>query len=163
MQSQKNITTPFFPNTDQLLNAFMHDKKGWQFSNSICKWISHVSKFPVENKSAWHNVFPWYEISIALANSLLLHRQQAITETNDDPFQWHIWALPGFNEVLAGPAHMKLKPGVHFTNMDYLYCQHGWVITCPIKCGMKLLIHSQTSMVQPLKFGNGYVISSHTF
>ena len=24
-----------------------------------------------------------------------------------------------------------------------------------IKCGMKLLIHSQTSKVQPLKFGNG--------
>ena len=26
-------------------------------------------------------------------------------------------------------------------------------------CGMKLLIHSQTSTVEPLKFGNGYVIS----
>ena len=32
-----------------------------------------------------------------------------------------------------------------------------------IKCGMKLHIHSQTSTVQPLKFGNGYVISSHSF
>ena len=30
-------------------------------------------------------------------------------------------------------------------------------------CGMKLLIHTQTLMVQPLKFGKGYVISSHTF
>ena len=29
-------------------------------------------------------------------------------------------------------------------------------------CGMKLLIHSYTSTVQPLKFANGYVISSHT-
>ena len=28
-------------------------------------------------------------------------------------------------------------------------------------CGMKLLIHSQTSTVQPLKFGNGWAISSH--
>ena len=27
---------------------------------------------------------------------------------------------------------------------------------------MKLFIHSQTSTVQPLKFGNGYVIPSHT-
>ena len=27
---------------------------------------------------------------------------------------------------------------------------------------MKLLIHSQPSTVQPLKFGSGYVISSHT-
>ena len=32
---------------------------------------------------------------------------------------------------------------------------HGYVITYPVKCGMKLLIHSQTSIVQPLKFGNG--------
>ena len=32
-----------------------------------------------------------------------------------------------------------------------------------IKCGIKLLIHSYTSMVQPLKFRNGWVISSHTF
>ena len=29
-----------------------------------------------------------------------------------------------------------------------------------MKCGMKLLIYSQTSTVQPLKFGNGEVISS---
>ena len=36
------------------------------------------------------------------------------------------------------------------------------VITSIIKCGIKLLIHSQTSTVQPLKFGNGKVISSHT-
>ena len=35
------------------------------------------------------------------------------------------------------------------------------VITCPIKCGVKLLIHSQTSTAAPLKFGNGYVISFH--
>ena len=28
--------------------------------------------------------------------------------------------------------------------------------------GMKLLTHFQTSTVVPLKFGNGYVISSHT-
>ena len=31
------------------------------------------------------------------------------------------------------------------------------------KVWVKLLIHSQTPTVQPLKFGNGLVISSHTF
>ena len=36
------------------------------------------------------------------------------------------------------------------------------VTTWPVKCGMHLLIHSQTSMVALLKFGNGWVISSHT-
>ena len=34
--------------------------------------------------------------------------------------------------------------------------------TARIKCGMKFLIHSQTSTVPPLKFWNGEVISSHT-
>ena len=37
-----------------------------------------------------------------------------------------------------------------------------WIITPPIKCGMKSLIHCQTSTVLPWKFGNGYMISSHT-
>ena len=32
-----------------------------------------------------------------------------------------------------------------------------------MRCGMKLLIYSQSSTVQPLKYVNGYVISSHTF
>ena len=36
------------------------------------------------------------------------------------------------------------------------------VITYPIKSGMKLLIHFQTSTVAPRKFGNGLVISTHT-
>ena len=31
-----------------------------------------------------------------------------------------------------------------------------------MKCGVQLLIHSQTSKGQSLKFGNGYVISSRT-
>ena len=40
--------------------------------------------------------------------------------------------------------------------------QHGWLITSIMKCGMKLLSHSQTSTVASLKFGNGQVISSYT-
>ena len=34
-------------------------------------------------------------------------------------------------------------------------------IIFPIKCDLKLLIHSQTSMAVRLKFGNGWLISSH--
>ena len=33
---------------------------------------------------------------------------------------------------------------------------------CSVKCGMKLLIQSETSTVQTLKFGNGYTITPHT-
>ena len=36
------------------------------------------------------------------------------------------------------------------------FYQHGWIIRSIVKFGMKLLIHSQTSMVAPLKFGNGF-------
>ena len=38
-----------------------------------------------------------------------------------------------------------------FINVVYLYSQHGEVLTCPVKCAMELLVHSQTSTVQPLK------------
>ena len=39
---------------------------------------------------------------------------------------------------------------------------HGEVFTSIIKCGMKLHINSQTSTMEPLKFGSWYVISSDT-
>ena len=41
--------------------------------------------------------------------------------------------------------------------------KHEKEITSIMKCGMKFLIHSQTSMAEPLKFGNGLMISSHSF
>ena len=39
--------------------------------------------------------------------------------------------------------------------MVELLPHHGLIITYPVKCGKKLIIHFQTSMVQPFKFGNG--------
>ena len=49
------------------------------------------------------------------------------------------------------------------------FYQHGltlipaWIIYhMPVKFGIQLRIHSQTSTVTQLKFGNGLVISSHT-
>ena len=42
-----------------------------------------------------------------------------------------------------------------------LQTQHGYVITHTAKYGMNLLIHSKTSVVEPLKFGDVKVISSH--
>ena len=42
---------------------------------------------------------------------------------------------------------------VYVTILAYL-SQHGWVITCPVKCAKKLFINSQTSMVAPFEFGN---------
>ena len=62
------------------------------------------------------------------------------------------WA-PCCQEVLA-----ELKAS--FSNMDRLKSHHGYVITCIIKCSIKLVICTQTSKMQMLKFGNAEVISS---
>ena len=37
---------------------------------------------------------------------------------------------------------MQMLPVDPFTNIDKLYTQHEKVTTCPVKCGMELLIHS---------------------
>ena len=46
------------------------------------------------------------------------------------------------------------RPGITWVN-ESLESQHGYVITNIIICVMKFLIPSQTSTVEPLKFGNG--------
>ena len=46
--------------------------------------------------------------------------------------------------------------------LTWIKVQHGYVIIYTVKCGMKLHIHSQTSTVAPLKFKNGWAISSYT-
>ena len=50
----------------------------------------------------------------------------------------------------------------HHSNPRGPFYQHGLVVAPNMKCVMKLLLHSQTSTVQPLKFGNGEVVPSHT-
>ena len=54
---------------------------------------------------------------------------------------------------------LKLKVGVFFANMDQPYSEYAWVITSIIHGGMKLFIHPHTSTMQPLKIGNGWIIS----
>ena len=87
---------------------------------------------------------------------------------------WWIWINTScefiMNDCVTTTKHSTTKPcayflgytvsGASFTNMDELKWQHGYVITCPIKCVMKLPTHSQTSVAAPLRFGN--MISSHT-
>ena len=54
----------------------------------------------------------------------------------------------------AADALVSQISGASLTNMVKLISQQGYVITSIIKFGMKLLIHSQTSTVALLKFGN---------
>ena len=54
----------------------------------------------------------------------------------------------------------NIYPTAPVTNIDLFKSQQGKVATFIIKCGMKLLIHSQNSTIQPLKYCD--VISAHT-
>ena len=58
-------------------------------------------------------------------------------------------------EEYKGTYNKAWVSGAPLTSMVYLQPQHGKVIMSIIKCGMKLLIHSKTSTVQPLKSGQG--------
>ena len=80
----------------------------------------------------------------------------------DNPHEKHIW-ICGEQQ----PARWLYQAeGQQYSSPFYYYgliLIWAWItITSIIKCRMKLLIHSQTSTVEPVKFGNEEVISSHT-
>ena len=58
--------------------------------------------------------------------------------------------------------YLSCNPGGPFANSELLNSYHGKVMKSITKCGMKLFIHSQTSTVALLTFGNGSVISAFT-
>ena len=86
-------------------------------------------------------------------------------------FATHIfsWNFKAFSDWYDSPAdkltemyrvwtrHQNTQGPILFTWIDLII---AWitVITCPVKCGVKLLIHFQTPMAAPLKFGDGYII-----
>ena len=74
---------------------------------------------------------------------------------------WSLWRHRNVHWVLFCCGYAWF-PGPLFTNVVQFKSHHGKVITHIIKCGMKLLVQTQTSTVQRLKFGNGYLISSDT-
>ena len=43
--------------------------------------------------------FNWYRMNFGSDNGLVLNRPQAITQTNDNPVDWDIYASPGLNEL----------------------------------------------------------------
>ena len=45
--------------------------------------------------------------------------------------------------------------------MQIWFAVHLACLWHPVKCALKLLIHSQTGNIAPLKFGNGQVVSPH--
>ena len=87
---------------------------------------------------------------------------------------WHLFTMPTRVPIMAWHQTSYIYNGnhadqwwpsllVHSASVIQRIRKNGWVITSIIKRGMKLLIHSYTLTVQPLKFmRNAQLISSHT-
>ena len=102
-----------------------------------------------------HTLLPIDQTRITLINPW--------TQTLESGTSGSVYGLQLYFRALIRPlddSHIRTNQG-HLYKQGLTYSQHGLVITTIIKCMMKLLLHSQTSTVQPLKSGNGKVISSH--
>ena len=55
-------------------------------------------------------------------------------------------------QSIAIPPHNLKRMRTPFINTALLESQHGYVNTCPVKCGIKLHNHSRTSTAAPLKY-----------
>ena len=73
----------------------------------------------------------------------------------DQLYNWGALILKRF------PCRSHFEKGSFYQHVLTI-AQQGQVMTCSVKFGIKLLSHSQTSTVQPSKFGNGLAPSSHT-
>ena len=106
-----------------------------------------------------HNITHWWIYNAIICYQLItLNDYQRFVSPSQLVLQFWI----KFCHPLPLPLPLSQSPGALFNNMNWLYPEYGEVITCPVRCGVKWFINSQTSSVQPSKFGNGWIISSHT-
>ena len=116
---------------------------GWQFSGS--HFMQATSSIEYQSLTYWIFVPP-LKADVAAINrissSWSLMKSARLVQRE------RLFQMSG---SLSKTACVDLSAGDIF---DVIH-RYGLVITSIIKCGMKLLIHSQTSTVEPLKFGNG--------
>ena len=102
-------------------------------------------------------------------------RTQTNTRMSENYYQ--VYKIPNNRMVMNAICNYRQLEWlwtVHADNIQHmsaaaLFCADGLtlittckVITCIIKCRKNLLIHCQSSTVQPLKFGHGWIISLYT-
>ena len=96
------------------------------------------------------------------------HSQMHFTEWKCIHFGWHFIGVSS-NGPMATSHYLNQWWKVYWRicgslGLNELTLITAWdyeVITSIIACGMKSIIHSQTSTMQPLKFGNVWVISTN--
>ena len=102
--------------------------------------------------------FDWYFPGTPIDNKPALVQVMARRRTSDKPF-------PELTLTQFTDAYMRHEREMSWRKTTISVTekysdQHKLVITYLTKCGMKLLIHYQTSTDAALKFGIGYVTSS---
>ena len=93
-----------------------------------------TGEFPTQRASTAENISIWWR------------HHNVLFRFSFGPFS-HIYPL----NMIKG----SLLNRAPFSDMFFSYIPARICNYIHYKCGVKLLIHSQTSMVQPLKFGNG--------
>ena len=86
------------------------------------------------------------------------HHQISKPYDNSVPWISQVWDIMRFYDKMSDQILKSTTGALLLTWINFNLS----VIRCPVKCGMKLLIYTQTLMAAPLKFGNGWVISPHT-
>ena len=106
-------------------------------------------------------VTPWENSNLILMDSTfychlvckprLLFIHHSVTFYNID---YKVWVIDDDIQFFTIVNWLQYTCGL-FTNMVWLQFHRGSVIKSFVKCGMKLLIHSQTLTVQPWRVENG--------
>ena len=155
-----------FPLLDSCVNGvllwfYLKTIQLWQF----CSWVSLCWKFMCLKPSLYRllSVTGWWSFIRGAINSFLLRYstpQQidfVILMKAQCRMKRALCLYYLYYRVFYIACVCVCVPGANFTDWDKLYPQHESVIIYPVKRGMTLLIHLQTSTAQPLVFGNGYV------
>ena len=141
----KSILLPLRPN--RKVRRWLHDHN--RPASRACQPRTEVLRCPLASRG---HAIQWHRSS---------ERCPLIGRKSDDNSRWADHPIVGGRIALKNMImDNTLKSGIPFF-YDKMFSLK-WVIVSIIKFMMKLLIHFQTSTVQPLEFGNGQVISSHT-
>ena len=76
-----------------------------------------------------------------------LHKGPIIIRSFDAVFGVSLIKLMTTVEWPVNATSLLCKSKYNFTNIFYIQSYHGWIITSIIRCGMEILIYSQTSTV----------------
>ena len=139
-------------------------------SNPTSTFLPTAPPFPSQNVPS-HYLYIQYNMHIimiwlAIYGVIITTAKQysafvVIPRCNKPPCLWtQVYATVSASGVIVVPSVIVRqvhcwRHGPSFISMDHLLSQHDWVITSAVKCGIKLLINSQTSTTLSLKFGKG--------